>query len=71
MDATERLLADLLLAGRNLADPNRTGTVRILGRQRISTITRADGSQFQVAASVPITGKKSAVRIIYSPEQFL
>ena len=59
-----RLLLDDLYC--NQPDPNRTITVEVVGTERISTITRADGSQFQVIASVPTPGRSGgAVSIVY------
>ena len=72
MNALERLLADVFLSDpyRNTPDPNRTVETVVIGRERISTITRADGTQFQVVASVP-TPKRAGgtARIIYGPKE--
>lgn len=70
MNATERLLTDAMLNDpyRNLADPDRTIETVVIGKERISTITRADGTQFRVIASVPINGRRGTARIIYPKE---
>ena len=71
MNALEQLLADVLLNDpyRNQPDPNRTVVVKVVGKERISTITRADGSQFQVIATVPTPGRQGGTaRIIYPKE---
>lgn len=71
MNALEQLLADVLLNDpyRNVPNPDRTIETIVIGKERISTITRPDGSQFQVVASVP-TPKKAGgtARIIYPEE---
>ena len=71
MNALEQLLADVLLNDpyRNVPNPDRTIETIVIGQERISTITRPDGSQFQVVASVP-TPKKAGgtARIIYPEE---
>ena len=71
MNALEQLLADVLLNDpyRNVPNPDRTIETIVIGQERISTITRTDGSQFQVVASVP-TPKKAGgtARIIYPEE---
>lgn len=71
MNALEQLLADVLLNDpyRNVPNPDRTIETTVIGQERISTITRPDGSQFQVVASVP-TPKKAGgtARIIYLEE---
>ncbi len=71
MNALERLLSDLLRNDlyRNQPDPNRTVVVKVVGKERISTITRADGTQFQVIATVPTPGRQGGTaRIIYPKE---
>lgn len=68
MTATDRLLRDLLLNGlyRNQPDPNRTITTEVIGRERISTVTRPDGSTFRVIAEVSTPRRAgSAARIEY------
>jgi len=72
MNALERLLSDLLRNDpyRNQPDPDRTVVVQVVGKQRISTITRADGTQFQVIATVPTPGRQGGTaRIIYGPKE--
>lgn len=64
----ERRLTEAMLNDpyRNLPDPNRSVSVVIVGKWRISTITRADGSIFWVMATMPTRGRAGGTaRIIY------
>ena len=64
-------IADLLMNDlyRNFPDPNRTVDVVVVNGERISTITRADGTVFQVIASQPSPGKAGGTaRIVYGVE---
>lgn len=68
IDPLAKLLQDIFLTDkyRNFPDPDRTiTTVTTVDNKRISTITRPDGSQFQVIASVPKVGHRSTARIVY------
>ena len=69
IDPLTRLLAAIFLPEkfRNQPDPDRTiTTVTTVDNQRISTITRPDGTQFQVIASLPGSRRPGNARIIYS-----
>lgn len=67
---SDSIADDHMLHGmyRNQPDPHRTIDTVVIGNERISTITRADGSQFQVVASVPRVGHTGTARIIYDDE---
>jgi hypothetical protein len=63
------LVTALLLDDLNQPDPNRTITVQVVNGERISTVTRADGTQFQVVVSQPTPGKAGGTaRIVYGVE---
>lgn len=60
MDAVAKLLRDLFLNDkhRNQPNPDRTITTTVVGTERVSVITRPDGSTFKVVATQPTLDKK-------------
>ena len=58
MDPLAKLRRDLFLTDlyRNQPDPDRTVEVTVVGNERISIITRPDGTQFKVVATQPRPG---------------
>ena len=68
MDWLEELLMKVLLdePRHNHLPEGRTISTKVVGKKRISVITRPDGSTFKVTAALPRTGAKSGpVKIEY------